>query len=61
MWELIDGFLKWAIDIYGFMEDLWNWSFKITDDIVVTFPAMVTTSLIALTALWLAKKFVPLA
>lgn len=59
MWDLLKGFLDWVIEIYGFMEELWGWSFDI-GDIHVTFPAMVTTSLIALTALWLVKKFVPL-
>lgn len=61
---LINKCLRFFIQVCNAFENLWNWSFTIDFldvNITITFPQILTTSLIFLMGLFLIKKFVPLA
>lgn len=61
---LINKCLRFFIQVFNAFENLWNWSFTIDFldvNITITFPQILTTSLIFLMGLFLIKKFVPLA
>ena len=57
MYDLIINVWNWFIDVFNNFEKLWNSSFTI-GEYTISFPSILTTSLILVVGLLLVKKLI---
>lgn len=60
LWNFIYEIFEFLIDVGNAMYKLWNWSFEIAGE-TFEFKKILTVSLLAIMALLLVKKLVPVA